>query len=433
METVGRLAQYMLSNDAVVTDERRLQKSFETALRAAGDARPDDPAGWQEDVVRPISVAIDRLMSRQRFKVALISTGVFAALLAVLSLLVLSWRVRRWLRVLSGSRWILHVGECDYHGRVVGGPEGLRLALKPANEGQSAVFERIVPKPALTPDAALLGVVRSMLGSNSLLRIEVDEAYFGQPWAKFLAGPWNDPQGNIGGQIALAGEVPKAKRHYGRTLAFRALASSRGDNVYGPLAMASAEAEAVGARFRNWGADVSVRENEASSVDLLGALREADLVHISAHANFDRILLSDGPFTTENLAHIDLAECRCRLLVLSACEAGDLNQRHALLWMFVKSGINVIAATRPVHDMVCKVLFEEFYTALLPQRQAVGINLASAVRSAVEISLTRLLTAFKPGDHHRIRQSFDQTAGSFVIFGDPSLSLQLVRPESGRG
>jgi CHAT domain-containing protein len=77
--------------------------------------------------------------------------------------------------------------------------------------------------------------------------------------------------------------------------------------------------------FERWGAHVSVRSANATAVDFESALREADIVHISAHANYDRILLADGPFTTENLSALNLAACRCRLLVLSACEAGDLN------------------------------------------------------------------------------------------------------------
>jgi CHAT domain-containing protein len=135
----------------------------------------------------------------------------------------------------------------------------------------------------------------------------------------------------------LAKELPPIPIHFGRRLEFRALASARAN---------------------------------ATAADFESAPREADIVHISAHANYDRILLADGPFTTEKLSALNLAACRCRLLVLSACEAGDLKQSHALLWALVRVGVNIIGATRPVHDYTCKVFFEQFYAALLPTREA---------------------------------------------------------------
>jgi hypothetical protein len=256
----------------------------------------------------------------------------------------------------------------------------------------------------------------------------VEKLFYGEPWARFIAGGWNSENGNIGGQIALASDVPFSRIHHGRNLEFHALASGCGDGDFGALPMARSEVEAVGACFERWGANVSLHPDDASSLEFAAALRLADVVHVSAHANFDRILLADGPFTTEALSALDLNSCRCRLLVLSACEAGNLGQKHALLWTLVRFGINVIAATRPVHDYTCKIFFEQLYAALLPTRRAQGIDLAEAIRTAVETTSSVLQSSFDPKDIGRIQSSFDQTIGAFMIFGDPSLSLRLVRP-----
>ena len=199
------------------------------------------------------------------------------------------------------------------------------------------------------------------------------------------------------------------------------------------LPMADLEVQAVAKYCRRWGATTEHRA-DAGRAHFAAALREADVVHVCAHATYDRVDFADGPFTLGDLRGMDLAACRCRLLILSACNAGDLQEGHALLWSMVRAGVNVIAATRPVHDFVCSLLFAEFYAALLPRRRGEGVSLADAVRQAVtrtEMALASKYSATKDWD--RIDQSIQDTLASFVIFGDPSLSLKLTRPTTGLG
>lgn len=151
------------------------------------------------------------------------------------------------------------------------------------------------------------------------------------------------------------------------------------------------------------------------------------MVHLAAHAAFDRLFLEDGPFTADDLAFLPLSQCRCRLLVLSACEAGNMDNPAALLWNFVLAGINVIAASRPAYDHICRIFFGELYLALLPTRKAAGVELGEAIRLAIDRSRLRLsaLPGFLDDNKGNM---FDYTVGSFLLFGDPSLSLKLSYP-----
>src|SRR5262249_35601950 len=95
------------------------------------------------------------------------------------------------------------------------------------------------------------------------------------------------------------------------------------------------------------------------------ALEDADVVHAAVHASAHGVYLSDGILDGKELLGRTV---RCRLLVLSACEAGNVSLPGAFLWSALEGGINVVAALKPVNDQVCRVFFSDFYTALLPTR-----------------------------------------------------------------
>ena len=55
--------------------------------------------------------------------------------------------------------------------------------------------------------------------------------------------------------------------------------------------------------------------------------------------------------TVNDLGADLLRTMRCRLLVLSACEAGKWNTNHGFVLRLVQSGVNVIATVRVVGDV----------------------------------------------------------------------------------
>ena len=128
-----------------------------------------------------------------------------------------------------------------------------------------------------------------------------------------------------------------------------------------------------------------------------------------------------------NSAHSTRRVYVARLLILSACNAGDISAATGLLWEAVRAGINVIAALRPVHDYVSAVFFTELYRALLPTRHAAGIELTEAIRAAVATARRRLVHAsgFNQADECAAR--LDETLAAFVLYGDPTLHLKLIR------
>jgi hypothetical protein len=278
------------------------------------------------------------------------------------------------------------------------------------------------------PPKSLIADAQNIIGSNARVRVEVEEDEFGRPWSNTLAGTWtNENLRNVSGQICLTDSPSIARPTSSRHLSYRGLAHSKDDGIHGSLPMARGEVTALAERFRKWGAEVEMYENNATKQDFGEALKQAEIVHVAAHASYDRILMADGPYTVAELSKLDLSSSKCRLLLLSACEAGEMEEKTALLWELVLAGINVIAARRPVHDHICRIFFGEFVNALLPTRQAVGIEVADAIRSAV-INSRKRLAKISGGVDDEVMVTFTHTVDSFVLFGDPTLRLEMGRP-----
>ncbi len=381
-----------------------------------------------DDESDELARGISRLENLWQFWLVRYELAGVGFILGFVLLIFLSWRLRRWLRISLGQRWTFELGECDQIARVTHDGDGRRIAIIPRAAGQAAVFEDRIAAPVWPLPAKLLSTVRERIGSHATVRVEVDLSDFGRPWSIAVAGPWTDGTlRNVAGQVCLTANLPLGNNLHVRNVVFRGLAVSGTDRVHDPLPMAGPEVEAVGNRFRTWGATVDVFVEGVNRSQFVQALRESDVVHLAAHAAFDRLFLADGPFTADDLTALNLSQCRCRLLVLSACEVGSMDNPAALLWSFVLAGINVIAASRPAYDHICRVFFGELYSALLPTRRAAGIELGEAIRLAIDTSRRRI--AALPDFLDDTKGSmFDDTVGSFMLFGDPSLSLNLSYP-----
>jgi HEAT repeat protein len=400
-------------------------------LRATDRRLKELLIGTDNDSQR-LTNAIGRLEDVQTRRQAQYAAGVLGIVLSVALTLIASWRLRRWLRVFLGQRWKFELGDCDYVARVTRDGMSCRITIIPRMTARAAVFEDKIESPECPMLPQRLEALRNQIGNNVIIRVEVDRIEFGFPWSTLIAGSWTDNTlNNVAGQVCLTSEAQfSSTSPQVRNIIFRGLAVPKASPHLRFLTMAAPEVAAVAVRFRKWGAGAETIFNEAGREQFIKALLEADIVHVAAHASNDRLWLADGPFTSQDLAALNLTNYRCRILILSACEAGDMKSPAGLLWNFVLSGINVIAASQPTNDYICRVFFEEFYAALLPKHKAVGVSLADAIRISVAKSRKRI--SLLPDFAALQSKSFDDTVGSFMLFGDPSLSLGLRYSSRGQ-
>jgi hypothetical protein len=191
------------------------------------------------------------------------------------------------------------------------------------------------------------------------------------------------------------------------------------------LPEAVSEIKAISEVFVRWGAHVNLLDRDAKVSDMLAALEHSDVVHAAVHAMPTGLFLQDGFLNAERFRGGPL---RCRLLVLSACEAGDVQVPDAFIWAALSAGINVLAATKPVDDQVCRVFFSELYSTLLPRRRFGGVRLATAISAAAAVCRQRYARVALRLKDENLAINWQETVDSFILFGDPSLCLQLSRP-----
>jgi hypothetical protein len=129
--------------------------------------------------------------------------------------------------------------------------------------------------------------------------------------------------------------------------------------------------------------------SEVSKETVLGALSEAPIIHLAAHAWFDEtdalesaVVLADGTISARELVS---SFSQAELVVLSACEGGVANRviggeitglAHALLRTGART---IVAALWPVDDDATAFLMTAFYRA----RQS-GVDEATALAQAMQ-------------------------------------------------
>lgn len=121
-----------------------------------------------------------------------------------------------------------------------------------------------------------------------------------------------------------------------------------------PLEAVDGEIDAVTSCFRRWGASVYCCRESATVSGLCDGLINADIIHVAAHATTAGIILQDGVLGTRELNDGLVSKLRCRLLVLSGCEAGRLDEDDSFVYTLVQTGVNVIAAVDFVKDQACR-------------------------------------------------------------------------------
>ena len=167
------------------------------------------------------------------------------------------------------------------------------------------------------------------------------------------------------------------------------------------------ELDRVTRAFKRWNAETQLHV-DATRQMLIAALKQSSVIHIAAHASEDTIYLADGPFTTTELTALEISEIRCRLIVLSVCDAANVkNTEISLSYELVRRGINLIGSVKPIDDILAKLFFAELYKNWLPKPGAQGIELATAIRVAAEA-----MPAEAQGQLDEL-----------VLYGDPTLQF----------
>lgn len=389
---------------------------FHLTLRT-DDRRPGKTTEW-----RPLTFSV---LPRPIPKTPLVIATVAALVALLVATVAVSARIRRWLLVRAGRRWVFLTQPCDYEVRLRASGEDLELELlRRENPPAERPTYRCSLATALDGGGGqTLAEIRAQLfavfrpGENVL--VNASESLFRRPWAHWLGDPWS-----TGGRAVIAGQVTAAARvtepgDAGRTVLFRGLENGRpsAESGLSPLAWVREELDTVRKQFKDWGAiDTTAEADKATVADLRAALQEVDIIHLAAHANSGWVELADRRFRTDDLAGL---RPRCRLIVIRGCELGDPRDGEtSLITSFVGLGVNVIAATQPVLDNMSLVFFREFYSALLPAKASAGITLADAVRSAGTACQKRLATLQD--------EEWRKTLDAYTLYGDPTLHLALL-------
>ena len=357
---------------------------------------------------------IDR--QRRTLRSGFIISSLCAALLVGFGL---SVHLRRRVLVLLGKRWRMLPGKCDFVVEIT--QAGIRARSTTVAEPTVIGCDSFV----WPPSPACLQNLHRFFVSGKDIAVMTDGDLFRFPWARVLGSPWSGGlQGTIAGQLFVVDDSESRLQRGGRNIAFGAFACSRASGRE-TLEAADTEVENVAMIFRRWQADVLACRVDAAIEDVCNGFLNADVMHVAAHASSAGIYLRDGLLDIGILTKERIAGARCRLLFLSACDAGDLAGADSLVYHLVKGGVNVVAATDKVRDSACQTFFEELYGALLPRRQAEGISLSQAIRQAGEACSARFRDAEQLiylGDRARWRHSID----SFILYGDPTVSFRLL-------
>lgn len=381
--------------------------------------------GIDEAQASTIQIAKEQVRAARRQIFITLCLVLLAGVLLVVATASLSPKVRRHLLLLMGRRWALVTGRCDAVIEVYDQAIVVRLLDDDRPDPPGAL------SPEWPPSDSLIQDIRQHLAGSQMVRLlTFSEAQFRKPWAHVVGPSRSDRDGrSIMGQLCLGkGGRPRAQA-FTKHVAFVALGCARPSELtLGTLNEVEAEIEAVHACFRRWGADSSELNLEATREDVLRAIASADVVHIAAHADPDAIYLANGTITAEDLQPMLVAGQRCRLLVLSACSAGKLDADFSLVLKLVQSGVNVFASLEEVRDFVTRTFFEQAYAQWLPGARVGGIEFGIALREAADHCQQRFQRASHALGIHGESHMWHTSIDAFVLYGDPTLQLQLVVP-----
>ena len=345
-------------------------------------------------------------------------TAVVASLASVALGIVVFGRAQR--RVLSffGYGWGWRTGTCEHRFDAITVEERVVVNAQTPNHPRSTVFRVTFPSISNVASNEHTRLLAATMRTGELGMVIAAEELFRIPWPHLFGGAWTT-EGAIVGQVCVGSRVVSSPPKVGK-LRLGIVVASRVEG-YEQLLMAPYEVDEIARIFRRWGAAVH-NNGVGTAPAVMNALATCEIVHIAAHALPDRLVLSDRALHASDFATADL---RCKLLVLSACDAAQLgNQNNSLVMELVRKGVNVIAARASVSDQVCRYFFAEFYRALLPKRGLASVEIGRAISEAV-VRCAKLMD----GDEWRV------DVDSMILFGDPTLKLVQVRRSGtdGRG
>ncbi len=361
-------------------------------------------------IVEPIQIGIDSLQRLLGLLTSLVLVSGLA-LLAAIS------RLGRRIRVFLGQRWFFRLEAPDHVVDVTLVEERIVMTLSSRGTEGSALT-RFRARRTWPPDG--LERVREAFRPGESALVRVDREIFWHPWETVLGSPWSDGRNSV-----VAGKVRAAekrlRRHPGRRhIVQQTLRCAVSGTGLPRLGFAAPEAEAVSTVFRRWGARVHLGRHDATTSEVCEALHRADLVHVAAHASPKGIEASDGVVDAGMLDTLKHDAVRCRLLVLSGCQAGGLAAKgRSLVEPLLELGVTVLAGRTEVDDVVCRRFFAAFYHALLPRRRRRSVVLADAIRRAADECDRRFA---------RGRSTWEETVDGFVLYGSPMLRLEIATP-----
>jgi hypothetical protein len=369
----------------------------------------------------PLSVAAPPTPPSPRLVAALV---LLASTLAVVLLFVFSGAVRRAILRALGRRWVFNAPECDVTVEVREENGSVEWTVL---RGGSVTVRDVLAFTALAqpaPKHRLEKLLPPAEGRLQTVSIRVPEELLPYPLGRWLVGGWASlatpqPEGaRVAGQSAVLGQVLATPATHIRKVRFASVTFAGTP----PLPVA-AEILPIEHTFRRLRAEVLLSHSRCS--DLIEALCEADIVHVAAHATLTAILLEDGAFTAGMLPDSLLARIRCRLLTLSACEAGGIaSDRPSVAWPLIRAGTNIIGSTEPLDDTVARRFFPLLYERFLPVTAGEGPTLAEAIRAAA-IDLGAALS-FGLDTQWRTHLNL------LVLYGNPNLRLAVFQPSENQ-
>jgi hypothetical protein len=333
------------------------------------------------------------------------------ATLAATALLIIAYRVRLAIRYSFGQKWALVNGECDYRMTIVRGSAGAELLFEHAREATASVVQIPMVADIAAPNMDQIAI------PGATARVTVTELLFNRIWPHVLGSHWSStsPQSFIAGQIAALPVGHAVKLLPQRQIRFAVLHCGRAPGLP-DLQNAKYEAESVAERFARWGGEPINPTDLATLEDFTAALINADIVHIAAHADPDRIFLRNGSFSLKDLDQIRPDALRCRLLAISGCHSGNVAASHSLAYGFIRRGVNVIGSSDTIDDVCAHRFFVLLYEAMFSRQRTPTVTLAGAIRLAVD----KLKNEFDA-----VEFDWRKEVNKFVLYGDPSIHLEL--------
>jgi hypothetical protein len=324
-------------------------------------------------------------------------------------------------------RWRLEIRSCDFVFDVL--PVRGQFQIGRLTDTTDAPSDYVDPSTVWPPSTPNLDEYRPKM-SGKRIQVQVDRTAFQYPWSHLIGDRWS--KGNnaaiAGQQIQNLGLVePLLPR---RRLWFAGLGCDRAPG-FRTLFNLEPELDAVTAVFRRSRARIVVQKrsparHSATTADLSRALQDADIVHLGAHAEPDRIHLVGGSvFSAADVEAIP--SIRCRLLVLSACKTADFQHiAGTYAEALVRRGVNLLASLGPLGDEFCMAFFPSLYRQLMPAGQPSGVDLCAAIQTAAESWLGGDDRP-RPAPREESRTWTDQFdwLDRLIIFGNPTLQFHF--------